>query len=317
MSNILVTGGAGFIGAHVAKALLLAGDTVTILDDFNDFLYPSTLKQARLASFFTGEIRPKVIAGNILDTRLLAQLFEDGKFDKVVHLAAHANPGFSVERGEEYTLVNVLGTFNILKLCTEYDVVQCVIAGSSSVYNDEQTPFTEDSYPLNPRSPYGASKAAAEIYAQMWSDLQGLSVTVLRFFSVYGPWGRPDMAPFILARQVLRDETIFLSKDRQRDFTYIDDVVAGILLALERKFDFEVINLGRGEPVELRSFVGALEAAAGKKAHVVDREAPPGEMRVTFANTKKAKELLGYEPKVSVEEGTKKLVDWLKEFEKE
>lgn len=314
--NILITGGAGFIGAHVTKALLAAGETVTILDDFNDFLYPSSLKQARVAAFFTGDKRPKVINGSILDGKLLEQLFTDGKFDKVIHLAAHANPGFSVDKGEEYTLVNVLGTFTILRACQEFDVVQLVMAGSSSVYNDEQTPFTESSYPLKPRSPYGASKAAAEIYAQMWSDLHGLSTTVLRFFSVYGPWGRPDMAPFILAQQVLNDETIFLSKDRQRDFTYIDDVVAGILLALDRKFDFEVINLGRGKPVELRAFVAALEAAAGKKAYVVDREAPPGEMRVTFANTEKAKKLLGYEPKVSVEEGTKKLVDWLKEFEK-
>ncbi|MBI3255769.1 MAG: GDP-mannose 4,6-dehydratase [Candidatus Andersenbacteria bacterium] len=316
MAKILITGGAGFIGAHAAKALVTAGENVTILDDFNDFLYPSGLKQARIATFFTGDTRPKVIAGSILDAKLLQQLFTDGKFDQVVHLAAHANPGVSVDKGDEYTLVNVLGTFNILRVCHEFDVVQLVMAGSSSVYNDEQTPFTESSYPLKPHSPYGASKAAAEIYCEMWSDLHGLPTTVLRFFSVYGPWGRPDMAPFILAQQLLNDETIFLSKDRQRDFTYIDDVVAGILLALERKLDFEVINLGRGEPVDLRAFVAALEAAAGKKAHIVDRDAPPGEMRVTFANIEKAKKLLGYEPKVSVEEGTKKLVDWLKDFEK-
>lgn len=312
MSRILVTGGAGFIGSHVAKALLEAGEEVTILDDFNDFVYPSGLKQARMAAVFDVNKRPKLITGSILDHDLLQQLFEDGQFDKVVHLAAHANPGFSVDKAQEYALVNILGTINILEMCTAHDVVHMVFAGSSSLYNDEQTPFTEDSYPLRPRSPYGASKAAAETYCEMWSDLHHLPITVLRFFSVYGPWGRPDMAPFILASQIMNDETIFLSKDRQRDFTYIDDVVSGVLLALEQKFDFEIINIGRGQPIELRAFVKALETAIGKKAHIVDREAPPGEMRITYANIDKAKKLLGYDPKVSVKEGTKKLVEWMK-----
>lgn len=311
MSKILITGGAGFIGAHTAVALMKEGHEIVLLDDFNSFLYPAELKHARLAFLFEKE-RPKVIAGSILDKKLLHQLFTDEKFDKVIHLAAHPNPGFSVGKGEEYTLVNVLGTMNILEACTDHDAVQLIFAGSSSVYNDEQTPFVESAYPLRPRSPYGASKAAAEVYCQMWSDLKGLPITVVRFFSVYGPWGRPDMAPFIFAQQVLNDETIFLSKDRKRDFTYIDDIVQGIVLALEKKFDFEVINLGRGNPVDLRTFIAGIEAASGKKAHMVDREAPPGEMHVTYANIDKAKKLLGYEPKVSVEEGTKKLVEWMK-----
>ena len=314
MSRILVTGGAGFIGSHVARALVEAGEEVTILDDFNDFLYPSELKQARMALLFKSEKRPTLITGSILDQDLLEKLFTNGKFDKVVHLAAHPNPGFSVDKADEYTLVNVLGTGNILEACSAHDVVQLIFAGSSSVYNDEQTPFVETAYPLNPRSPYGASKAAAELYCQMWSDLKGLPVTVLRFFSVYGPWGRPDMAPFIFSQQVMDDETIFLSKDRKRDFTYIEDIVSGVLLALERKFDFEIINLGRGNPIDLRTFIDAIEKATGKKAHMVDREAPPGEMKVTYANTEKAKKLLGYEPKVSVEEGVHKMVEWMKTY---
>jgi UDP-glucuronate 4-epimerase len=312
MSKILVTGGAGFIGAHLARALMEAGEEVTILDDFNDFVYSGDLKRARMGALFAADKRPKLIHGSVLDIPLLQQLFEDGKFDKVVHLAAHANPGFSVDKGQEYTLVNVLGTMNILEMCTEFDVVQMVLAGSSSLYNDEQTPFVETAYPLQPKSPYGASKAAAEIYAQMWSELHHLPVTVLRFFSVYGPWGRPDMAPFILTRRVMNDETIFLSKDRQRDFTYIDDVVKGILAALEHKFDFEIFNIGRGQPVELRAFVEAIETAVGKKAHVVERDAPAGEMRITYANISKAKEMLGYEPTVSVQEGIAKVVEWMK-----
>ncbi len=311
--KVLITGGAGFIGSHLARRLLGEGEEVVIFDDFNNFLYPSELKHARLASMFPQDPKPKVIVGSILDAELLDKLFTDEKFDKVVHLAAHPNPGYSVGRAEEYTIVNVMGTLNILEMCHKHDVVHMIFAGSSSVYNDEQTPFKEDAYPLRPRSPYGASKASGELYCQMWHDVYGLPITILRFFSVYGPWGRPDMAPFIFARQLLDDETIALTADRKRDFTYISDIVDGIVLALEKRFDFEIINLGRGNPVDLQEFVAALEKASGKTARIVDRPSPPGELIVTYANVEKAKRLLGYEPKVSVEEGAKHLIDWLKQ----
>lgn len=312
MSNILITGGAGFIGAHTAKQLIADGHHVILLDDLNEFIYPAPLKQARLTHLFPSDTRPKLIVGSILDEQLLDRLFAEEKFDKVIHLAAHPNPGISVNFLEEYAYVNILGTINILKMCQKYDVVQLVFAGSSSVYNDTQTPFKEDSYPLTPHSPYGASKAAAETYCRMWHDLHGLPITILRFFSVYGPWGRPDMAPMIFAQKVLHDETIAVSADRKRDFTYIDDIVAGIILALDQRFDFEIINIGAGNPVELKDFIGAIEQAAGKKAHLVDRQAPVGEMRVTFADISKAKKMLGYEPKVSHQEGTRLLVEWMK-----
>lgn len=313
--KVLITGGAGFIGAHLAKRLLAEGEEVVILDDFNSFLYAGEFKHARLAAMFEEGAKPRVIVGSILDGDLLDKLFTDEKFDKVVHLAAHPNPGYSVGRAEEYTIVNVMGTLTVLEMCRKHDVVQMIFAGSSSVYNDEQTPFKEDAYPLKPRSPYGASKASGELYCQMWHDVYGLPITILRFFSVYGPWGRPDMAPFIFAQQLLDDEPIGLTADRKRDFTYISDVVDGIVLALEKRFDFEIINLGRGNPVDLQEFVAALEKAAGKTAKVVDRPAPPGELIVTYANIDKAKQLLGYEPKVSVAEGAKHLVEWLKEWQ--
>lgn len=313
--KVLITGGAGFIGAHLAKRLLAEGEEVVVVDDFNSFLYPGELKHARLAAMFKGGAKPRVIVGSILDSDLLDKLFTDEKFDKVVHLAAHPNPGYSVGRAEEYTIVNVIGTLAVLEMCHRHDVVQMIFAGSSSVYNDEQTPFTEDAYPLKPRSPYGASKASAELYCQMWHDVYGLPITILRFFSVYGPWGRPDMAPFIFAQQLLDDEPIGLTADRKRDFTYISDIVDGIVLALEKRFDFEIINLGRGNPVDLQEFVVALEKAAGKTAKIVDRPAPPGELIVTYANVDKAKQLLGYEPKVSVAEGANHLVEWLKAWQ--
>jgi UDP-glucuronate 4-epimerase len=146
----------------------------------------------------------------------------------------------------------------------------------------------------------------------MWHDLHDIPITVLRVFSVYGPWGRPDMAPQIFAESVMNGEALSVTQDRKRDFTYIDDVVDGILLALEKQFDFEVINIGRGESVELTDFISSLEKAAGKKAKIETRPAPPGEMRVTYANIDKAKRLLGYEPKISIDEGAKKLVEWMK-----
>lgn len=314
MSKILITGGAGFIGAHTAKRLQGEGHDVVLLDDFNSFLYPSTLKQDRLDHLFADSTQPRLITGSILDEKLLAELFAEEKFEKVLHFAALANPGASVGAENEYAEVNIVGTINILKACKEHDVGQLVFAGSSSLYNDEQTPFTEDSYPLVPRSPYGASKAAAEDYLRMWNSLYGLPITVLRFFSVYGPWGRPDMAPYIFAKQIILSETLQVTKDRKRDFTYISDVVDGIVASLKTPLDFEIINLGKGQPQDLMEFIHAIEAAAGIPAKIEHRDAPPGEMRITYADVSKAKELLGYEPKVSIEEGTKALVEWMKQY---
>ncbi len=311
MSKILITGGAGFIGAHVAKALMERGDEVVLLDNFDSFVYSAEDKEKRMNEMFERDKRPKLIHGDILDAKLLDTVFAEEKFDKVLHLAALPNPGKSVGVAPQYTLINVNGTINILDACRKHDIVQFVFAGSSSVYNDEQTPFTEDAYPLRPRSPYGASKAAAETFIETWHELYGISTTILRFFSVYGPWGRPDMAPSIFAEHVLSGEELPLTGGRKRDFTYISDVVDGVVAALDTKLDFEIINLGRGEPQDLQEFIAALEKAAGKKMKTVPREAPPGEMEITYADVSKAKKLLGYEPKVSIEEGAQKLIEWM------
>lgn len=312
--QVLITGGAGFIGAHVARALLDRGEAVTIFDNFNAVLYPSSLKQDRIEQMFAKDKRPRLITGDILDGELLQTVFSREKFDRVLHFAALANPGRSIELAEDYTLTNVNGTLNILEMCRRHDVVQVILASTSSVYDDERAPFREDSYPLRPRSPYGASKVAAEAYCTMWHDVHATPITILRFFSVYGPWGRPDMAPMMFADRLLRGETIRVTPDRKRDFTYIDDVVAGVIATLDRKFSYEVINIGRGQPIDLIDFIHALETATSKQAKIVSRKSPPGEMRVTFANISKAKALLAYEPKISVQEGASKLIQWLKEF---
>ncbi|MCH8748913.1 SDR family NAD(P)-dependent oxidoreductase [Patescibacteria group bacterium] len=311
MANYFITGGAGFIGAHLAKALMKRGDSVVVYDDFNGWLYPTALKQARAEAFLT---EAKIIEGDILDAKALKQALSFSSFDAVIHLAAYANPRRSLEAEELYNQVNVGGTLQLLKAATAQGVPQFLFASSSSVYNDEKTPFSEDSYPLHPWSPYGASKAAAEVYCAMWHELHGLPVTILRPFSVYGPWGRPDMAPMIFADKILSGKSIELNRDpRQRDFTYIDDVIVGIITAVDKKFEFEIINLGRGEPVNLGDLIVALEEACGREAKIIERDTPPGEMRITYADATKAKKLLSYAPNISVAEGAKKMVAWMRE----
>ncbi len=309
----MITGGAGFIGSHLARLLLDQDHDVVLLDNFDSLLYPVALKEQRLTNLFSADERPRLLTGDILDVAFMDTVFAEEKFAKVIHLAALANPAVSLKVADRYTMVNVMGTLRVLEMCQKHDISQLIFAGSSSVYNDQQTPFAETSYPLRPNSPYGASKAAAETYCEMWHGLHGIPITILRFFSVYGPWGRPDMAPMIFARQILHGETLTVTKDRQRDFTYVGDIVAGISAAIDKRLEFEIINLGRGDPVDLTEFIAALEKAAGRKAKIQMRDAPPGEMRVTFANTKKAKDLLGYEPKVSVADGAHHIIDWLKQ----
>lgn len=312
--TILITGGLGFIGAHVAQALAARGDTVVLFDDLNGWLYPRSLKEAR-RDVQLAQVPVTVVEGSVLDADALAKVLAEHDIEAVLHLAAYANPGRSMQAAELYTEVNVLGTLNVLRAAQEQGVQRVVFAGSSSVYNDEQTPFKEDSYPLRPRSPYGASKAAAEVYCRLWHDLYGLPVTVLRFFSVYGPWGRPDMAPFVFAERVLTEKPIEVTREpRERDFTYIGDAVPAILAALDTDLGFEVINVGRGEPVAVRDMLTTIEQITGRTAHVTEREAPAGEMRVTYADVSQARNLLGYEPRVSVEEGMQELVQWLKEW---
>lgn len=311
--KVLITGGVGFIGAFTAQALITRGDDIVLFDDMNSWLYPASLKEARLQHLFS-EKRPKLIVGDVLDQKLLATVFAEEGFDTVLHFAAIPNPARSLDAAELYTAVNVLGTVNVLEAARQSGIERFIFAGSSSVYNDEQTPFREDAYPLRPRSPYGASKAAAEAYCAAWHELYGLPIMVLRFFSVYGPWGRPDMAPAIFAQRILNDETLEVSEGRARDLTYIDDVVAGVVAAIDKQFEFEIFNIGRGEPQSLDALITALAKAAGKEARTKPRQAPPGELTITYANIDKAKKMLGYSPKVSIEEGAKRLIEWMKEY---
>jgi len=310
MDKVLITGGAGFIGSFVGAALQKRGYEVYVFDDFNDFLYTSDLKRERVEKLFEKE--PTVIKGSVLDMREIDAALRKYKPELVLHFAALANPGRSLHAAEAYTKVNVLGTNNVLHAAQHNAAQRVIFSGSSSIYDDAKTPFKEDDWNFKPKSPYGASKAAAEMYCKMWHELYDLPITVLRFFSVYGPYGRPDMAPMILADKLIRGEKMEISEGRQRDFTFIDDVVVGVLAAIDKQFDYEVINLGRGEPMAVLDFVKALEKVTGQTADYEMREAPAGEMRVTYADISKARRLLGYEPKVSIEEGARRLVEWMR-----
>lgn len=311
--KLLITGGAGFIGAHLAAALLKNDHQVTILDDFSPLLYSAALKQARLLHLVGNERQVVIVKGSILDLPQLHVVFSQGQFDAVFHFAAHANPGKSVQMPTLYHEVNVQGTKNVLQLAAEYSSGRVVFAGSSSVYDDTHVPFQEEAYPLSPKSPYGESKVLAEELCRAWYAKHHTPLTILRFFSVYGPWGRPDMAPLIFSYRILLGQKISVTHTaRQRDFTYIDDIIAGTMATLNLPAGFEIINLGRGEPTDLRQLIAAIEEATHKKAQIEYRDDPPGEMRITYADITKAKQLLAFTPQVSVPTGVERLVAWVK-----
>lgn len=315
--NILVTGGAGFIGAYAVRALLSQGHTIAILDNFSEFLYSKEYKQDRVDALLPNFPSEQLHRIDLTNGAAVDRVFAENSFDLIIHLAALANPGKSVQAAAEYQQVNVEGTRNLLAAASRAGSKRIIFAGSSSVYNDEVVPFTEDSGELRPRSPYGQTKADAEVLLKEWQQEQpGRQVTILRFFSVYGPWGRTDQVPLVFARRIMAGETIEVTQEeRKRDFTYIDDITAGLMAAVAKPFDFEIINLGRGEPTTLQDFIAAIEAAAGKKAVAVARNTPDGEMRITYADVSKARQLLGYEPKTSVKEGMAQVVAWLKTYQ--
>lgn len=311
MAKILVTGGAGFIGAYTARALLARGDEVVIIDDFND-RYDPRLKHARLDHMFVEGKQPQVITGDIRDQQLIDALFAKEKFDRIIHLAAWASVQTSIANPYIYTSVNVDGTVNILEAARKNGVRNLVFASSSSVYGGlTEIPFTENQPITHPISPYAASKVAGEVYCATWHHLYQLPITCLRFFTVYGPWGRPEMALFNFTEAIRTGETVNLrGRETLRDFTYVDDIVAGVLSAVDSPQDFAIFNLGRADGVPLPRFITAIESALGKKAIIKEVPLPPGDIPRTLADISAAQAQLGYKPKISIETGVKKFVSW-------
>lgn len=309
--SILVTGGAGFIGSHLVDRLLQAGERVTVLDNFNDFYNPA-IKRENIAPHLKNA-NFRLIEGDIRDTALVDKTFAEGRFDQVIHIAAMAGVRPSLKNPRLYHDVNLNGTMNILEGMRQHKVPHLIFASSSSVYgNNERVPFSEADPVDNPISPYAATKKAGELLCYTYHHLFGIKTACLRFFTVYGPRQRPEMAINLFTERIYCGEEISLFADglSQRDYTYIDDIIDGIIAARAADYDYEIINLGRSDTVQLSHLVAKLELLIGRKAKIVKKPTQPGDVDRTFADISKAKRMFGFEPKVSIDDGLRLFVDW-------
>ncbi|MBX3566526.1 MAG: NAD-dependent epimerase [Rhizobiaceae bacterium] len=331
----LVTGAAGFIGAATAKALLARGEQVVGLDNLNDY-YDVALKQARLARL-QGDPGFRFIRADLADRAAVGAVFAEQRPDRVVHLAAQAGVRYGLQNPHAYVESNLVGFLNILEGCRRANIGHLVFASSSSVYGaNSSLPYRVGDNVDHPLSLYAASKKANELMAHSYAHLYGVPATGLRFFTVYGPWGRPDMAPFVFTRKILAGEPIevFNNGQHARDFTYIDDIVDGVVRALDHVaapspgFDpadpdpatssapYRLYNIGNSRPVKLMDFIRTVEDATGRKAVQVMRPKQPGDVEETFADISALAADTGFQPKVEIGEGIRRFVAWYRDFYK-
>ncbi len=333
---VLVTGTAGFIGFHLARRLLIEGRKVVGLDNVNDY-YDVTLKEARtrILEKYSGY---RLVRGELEDAALVAKLFQEYKFEQVVNLAAQAGVRYSLDNPRTYIDSNFVGFYTILEACRTYQVKHLLYASSSSVYGlNTRTPFAVEHNVDHPVSLYAASKKSNELMAHAYSHLFRIPTTGLRFFTVYGPWGRPDMALFKFSRAILLDEPLQLFNygNMRRDFTYIDDIIEGVVLAMQHTPEpdpewtgdnphpgsssapYRVFNIGAGRPVELRRFLELIEEQLGKKAIIEELPIQPGDVPETVADIEALRRATGYQPKFTVEEGIQNFLDWFLEYYKD
>ncbi|MEO1236426.1 MAG: NAD-dependent epimerase/dehydratase family protein [Planctomycetota bacterium] len=311
MAVYLITGAAGLIGSHVTERLLAAGDRVVALDNFNDY-YDVAQKRANVVGFADHE-RCTLVEADIRNADAVNDLFRGHRPDAVAHLAAMANVRYSIGRAPLYHDVNITGSLHLLEAAKAHETPNFVFASTSSIYGKTPNiPFTEDDACNRPLSAYPATKKAVELLGYTYHNLHGLAFTAVRFFSVYGPRARPDMMPFMVTDRIARGEkiTLFDAGQMKRDWTYVDDIADGVVRALRKPLGYEIVNLGRGEPVLMADFVTMLEDLIGKKAILETPDAPPSEPKQTFANIDKAKRLLGYDPQTPVQGGLEKLWAW-------
>lgn len=314
MSNILITGGAGFIGSHLVDRLLDMGKKVICIDNFDPF-YDQEIKKKNIEHNLENR-NFVLVKEDIRNKKKLEEIFETYDIDKIVHLAARAGVRPSIRDPLLYEDVNIRGTLNLLELCKEYQVKNFIFGSSSSVYGiNSKVPFSEDDPIKFPISSYATSKRSCELFCFTYFHLYDIPVTCLRFFTVYGPRQRPEMAIHKFTRLISQGKTIEMYGDgtSKRDYTYIDDIINGIISALNKKFDFEIINLGNSETVELRYLISLIEKNLGKKAKIKQLSEQLGDVPITYADIKKAKKLLNYRPKVKIEEGIRRFVEWYKD----
>lgn len=313
--KILVTGGAGFIGSALARRLFEEGHKVIVIDNFNQY-YDVSLKHARVAALIP---QVPVLTIDITDKAAVEGLFETHNFDVVCHLAAQAGVRYSVDAPGVYVSTNVLGTQVLFEVMQKHGVKRMVFASSSSAYGvNTPVPFTETVSADRPVSVYAATKRAGELLAHSYYAQYGIQTTCLRFFTVYGPWSRPDMALLKFAEKIIDDAPIdiYNNGDMRRDFTYIGDIVDGFVKAVEKPLGYEIINLGNGAPVELMRFVELLEKELGKTAKKSFLPMQQGDVFETYADTEKAKELLGFEAQTDFEYGVGEFARWFTEYYK-
>ena len=327
--KLLVTGAAGFIGFHTARLLLERGDEVVGLDNLNDY-YDPTLKAARLGQLEEHE-NFRFVKLDLVDREAMERLFSEGKFRRVVHLAAQAGVRHSIPNPHIYVQSNITGFLHVLEACRHQGIEHLVYASTSSVYGaNSRLPFTEDQNVDHPLSLYAATKKANELMAHSYSSLYGLPTTGLRFFTVYGPWGRPDMALFLFTKRILAGEPIDLFNEgrHQRDFTYVDDIARGVVAALDSparpdaswdssapspqssNAPYKIYNIGNQRPVTLMRYIEVLEQCLGRKARRNLLPNQPGDILDTWADVDALAHDMGYRPQTALEEGVKRFVEW-------
>lgn len=308
--KILVTGAAGFIGSTLSEALLARGDEVVGLDNFNDYYSPAR-KRANVAPLLAHP-RFRLIEGDFADAAVAGEAVA-WKPDAVAHIGAMGSVRYSVKNPALFVQANIVGTANLLEAARGAGVPHFVFASTSSVYGQtDKIPFVETDPTDRPLAPYPASKKAGEVMGHAYHNMHGMSFTALRFFNVYGPKGRPDMMPYIVTDSLVRGKeiTLFDAGAMRRDWTFVGDILKGVIAAIDTPLGYEVINLGRGEPIDMNEFVRIAEEITAKKAIIRVAPAPASEPKVTFADVQKARRLLGYAPGVSVREGLTRFWEW-------
>jgi UDP-glucuronate 4-epimerase len=312
--KILVTGSAGFIGFHVSRALLERGDSVIGIDNFNNYYGPK-LKEDR-NKLLEQYPNYKLYRIDITDKNSLDKVFGENRIEKVCHLAAQAGVRYSLEHPEEYVQTNIQGTINIFESAREHEVKDIVFSSSSSVYGNNPVPWSESQNVDEPINPYGASKRATELLAYTYHHLYDLNMTALRFFTVYGPWGRPDMAYFKFADKITKDEPIdvYNNGNMKRDFTYIDDIISGTITALDNPKTYEIYNLGNHNSEKLGTLIELIEQNLNITAQKNLMPLQAGDFLENFADIEKAKKDLKFNPKTPLEEGIKRFIKWYREY---